>query len=289
MSSQTGECISIPVDYTNPGQFFACCGLLEVADRLWQDVEGWFQAERFLLRSQDAISLPALLGRIKECALVVLATADDSDGGEAEEEDKGDGASPMEIDLCPPRPPLRLDWWTDRALKTWAGRMSAPAILRAMRGAIDDSLADPLNYACVVRDPVADQPVDASNSKPSKSKGGKKREPFYFDARRGASAHPLDIGFAPDPLKMETAAFPVVEALCLIGLQRFRPMPTEIPRTFQYFTWSIPLEARLGSVAACGLLPLSGGQGFQFEILFRTDQRKHKAYGPATPFQRSTR
>ncbi len=27
--------IAIPVDLTNPGQFFACCGLLELADRLW--------------------------------------------------------------------------------------------------------------------------------------------------------------------------------------------------------------------------------------------------------------
>ena len=27
---------SVNVDPTNPGQFFACCGLLELADRLWQ-------------------------------------------------------------------------------------------------------------------------------------------------------------------------------------------------------------------------------------------------------------
>ena len=34
--------IQIPVDLTNPGQFFACCGLLELADRLWPGTEGWF-------------------------------------------------------------------------------------------------------------------------------------------------------------------------------------------------------------------------------------------------------
>jgi len=27
--------ITVTVDVTNPGQFFACCGLLELADRLW--------------------------------------------------------------------------------------------------------------------------------------------------------------------------------------------------------------------------------------------------------------
>lgn len=30
--------ITVPVDVTNPGQFFACCGLLELADRLWPGV-----------------------------------------------------------------------------------------------------------------------------------------------------------------------------------------------------------------------------------------------------------
>ena len=33
---------SVAVDPTNPGQFFACCGLLELADRLWPGAEGWF-------------------------------------------------------------------------------------------------------------------------------------------------------------------------------------------------------------------------------------------------------
>jgi hypothetical protein len=33
-----------PVDLTNPGQFFACCGLLEFADRLWPGAEGWFDS-----------------------------------------------------------------------------------------------------------------------------------------------------------------------------------------------------------------------------------------------------
>ena len=34
--------IRVNVDPTNPGQFFACCGLLELADRLWPGAEGWF-------------------------------------------------------------------------------------------------------------------------------------------------------------------------------------------------------------------------------------------------------
>jgi CRISPR-associated protein Csx14 len=34
--------ISVNVDVRNPGQFFACCGLLEVSSRIWPDSEGWF-------------------------------------------------------------------------------------------------------------------------------------------------------------------------------------------------------------------------------------------------------
>jgi CRISPR-associated protein Csb3 len=40
--SETTSTISVNVDVTNPGQFFACCGLLELADRLWPGAEGWF-------------------------------------------------------------------------------------------------------------------------------------------------------------------------------------------------------------------------------------------------------
>ena len=40
----TESTIRIVVDPTNPGQYFACCGLLELADRLWPGgAEGWFE------------------------------------------------------------------------------------------------------------------------------------------------------------------------------------------------------------------------------------------------------
>src|SRR5580704_15925480 len=34
--------IDIDVDLRNPGQFFACCGILELAAQLWPGSEGWF-------------------------------------------------------------------------------------------------------------------------------------------------------------------------------------------------------------------------------------------------------
>jgi len=45
---------SVSVDVTNSGQFFACCGILELAHRLWPGAEGWFDKYRsmFVVYSQ---------------------------------------------------------------------------------------------------------------------------------------------------------------------------------------------------------------------------------------------
>jgi CRISPR-associated protein Csb3 len=109
----------------------------------------------------------------------------------------------------------------------------------------------------------------------------KKREPFYFDARRAPNSHSRDIGFSPNDLGLETTAFPAVEALCLIGLQRFRPSVYE-GRLFEYRSWGEPVTALLASVIVNGTLDLPNTRTWRFENWFRTGQRKHKAFRPAT-------
>ena len=83
-----------------------------------------------------------------------------------------------------------------------------------------------------------------------------KVEPYYFDSRRGWNAQSLDIGFAPDSLKMTTMAYPAVEFLCLVGLQRFRPASTTHRRVFVYHCVARPAasEYRRGCrrAACCG-------------------------------------
>lgn len=281
MSLLPGSTIRIRVDPTNPGQFFACCGLLEMADRLWGGAEGWFEGDRFGIRSGEGCSLSELLRKFKTSLVDAAdgAIAEDVEDDDAEEDSK---VQPLELALPDPSHPLRLDWWTDKSLKPWAGSMNVRVIFRAMTNAIDASCVDPLNDARVVFDPLPDAKGKA------KLKKSKKREPFYFDARRGASSRSLDIGFAPDALKgMTTVAFPAVESLCLVGLQRFRPLPTATRRVFDYHTWSPPLEANVAPTALCGLLPQVDSRCFRFENAFRTDQKKHKAFTPATPLARS--
>ncbi len=218
--SDSGSEISVPVNLSNPGQFFACCGLLELADRLWPGAEGWVTTGE--VESTFQISTASSAAKVSR--LLALAKSLDFDNG-----DKGKHASDDdeegEVFAIVVRSPITLvlDWWSDKSIKPWAGSMKERKILAAMLGAIDPENADPFNDAKVAFDP-------APTPEPGKrAKTGEKREPFYFDYRRGCNAHPLDSGFSPDTQDMKAQCFPAVEALCFIGLQRARPAPTGVP------------------------------------------------------------
>jgi CRISPR-associated protein Csb3 len=273
--------ICLHMDPTNPGEFFACCGLLELAHRLWARSHGWFDANAFLLSTSTS---PSSLKDLLVAAQSIRLADEDSDSSDApESEDDVEDERPLPavepITIASPIR-LRLDWWADKSLKTWAGSMDARRIFLAMCNAIDPSNPDPLRQ----RQIVFDREESATSSKKvQRLKEPKKREPFYFDARRGANALSIDVGFAPDALKLNTITHPAVEALCFLGLQRCRPFKTETPRVFDYFTWSVPLSASVVPAAVCGFLPSVNSRGFRFENAFRTDQRKHKAFNPAIP------
>lgn len=257
MSNDPTPTMTVDVDVTNPGQFFACCGLLELADRLWPGAEGWFDGERLCIAAGG--SLEELLQALTAVDLEQLDPADDM-------------ASPMRI----PEPfNLTLRWWADKVengkqLKAWAGSMRSVRIARAMQKAIGDveNLSQLLNWGEVIYDP--------ENPK-------KKVEPYYYDSRRGWNAQARDIGFAPDSLRMTTAAYPAVEFLSLVGLERFKPGPTDLPRVFTYATWSASLPITVAPAVVCGVLAMPGATRYRFQNAFRTDQRKHKSFLPATP------
>ena len=253
--SQLHASIRVDVDVANPGQFFACCGLLELADRLWPGAEGWFESPHFCVTC--AGSLRMLIERAGEATLNQVDPSDPM-------------SSPIEI--SDPFRPIRLDWWRgdqsgSKDLKVWAGSMEGVRITRAMQRAIREEryrTGALFNIGTVVYD-----------------ESGKKVEPFYFDARRAINAHSRDVGFSPNDLQLTTTAFPAVEFFCLIGLQRARPKATNERRVFEYSSWAHPLSAELISVAVAGHLPYRGFRTYRFESWFRTGQRKHKSFRPA--------
>jgi hypothetical protein len=253
--------IRVNADITNPGQFFACCGLLELADRLWPGAEGWFEegGADFCVACEG--TLAELIATFRSATLVHCDPEDSY-------------SSPIEIGK--PFRPLVVDWWTNdifgaKDLKVWAGTMESYGIARAMQLVLGDArfhLPNLFDVGMVVANP--DDPT-------------KKKEPFYYDARRSTNAHSRDTGFSTNDLGLTTIAHPAVELLCLVGLQVARPGFTSEKRIYDYFIWNRPLPTNLILPAACGALDQQGQIGFRFENWFRTGQKKHKAFRTAVP------
>jgi CRISPR-associated protein Csb3 len=296
--------IQISVDLTNPGQFFACCGLLELADRLWPGAEGWFEPRHFYInvkkcRRDDCplpnrvdgslvcrnpnVSRKLLAELLTETKTLKFDVGDDDDPDETDDDDKEDSGhvQPIELEWSDGRFAIYLDWWSEKAVKPWAGSMKERIILRAMLDAIDPGNEDPFNDLRRV------QYQSPRFEKNGRLKKPQKKEPFYFDPRRGNKSHPLDCGFSPDTHKMEAECCPALEALCFIGLQRARPAPTDVANQSRYTTWprmkgdQLGLAPSLVGVATCGIIRFPGSCDYVFNNYFRTDQRKHKTFSVA--------
>jgi CRISPR-associated protein Csb3 len=239
--------IRFEVDLTNPGHFFGCCGVFELAQRLWPSARARFEGPHFVVSDGD---IDELVTKTAQAPLEVLEPTNQTSSA---------------LRLAGPFD-LRLDWWkVERGLKTWAGRMSVDRIATSLQRDLPHTLRNGFfddGHVVVGAD-------------------GKKVEPYYFDGRRGATALPLDVGFSSDALSLETVAFSATEFFSLLGLQRFRPSEVKL-RVYRYRAWPAPLPATLAALAAANVLP-DGGPLFQFESAFRTDQRKHKAFSPAIP------
>jgi CRISPR-associated protein Csb3 len=117
-------------------------------------------------------------------------------------------------------------------------------------------------------------------------KDGKARDktisPFYFDSRRSGTSQ--DFGFAPDEQEMSVDAFPAVESLALIGLQRFRPrLDRETrPRTFVYSAWAEFLSAPVAAATVGGAVRVRSQGDFRF-------RRPSRGGEYVTMFSRATR
>lgn len=284
---------SVPVDVTNPGQFFACCGLLELAQRLWPGAEGWFSTDTMVFNicaADTPCSLKEVVERLAGAELEGDLSQEERNelhelegkkrrhGQERQQLSKEEEERRSTLGKRQREGPvrfgdpvnLRVGWWEEDdedVPKTFAGRQEVFRMVRAMREAIRNAVAEihPLAYRCLLKD-----------------EKGSKVEPFYFDAQR--FAHSLDVGFSLDKQEetIQASAAPLTEMLAFIGLQRFRPQPTEgNKRTFEYFTWNQPLGVTAAAVA-CGAVPVVGRRGFRFRLQYRDDKKRYKAFGFAS-------
>jgi CRISPR-associated protein Csb3 len=219
---------SIPVDLFNPGQVFACLGLLEAADALCGEAEGGFDwsdpaAVRFVLRARGEESPVAVvlgfLTRAEVRAVAPPRSRNDTSKWEVPRDflpeeapfPFPDPSSPatLPVWLCHEGRCLVLDHWGDATrrdnVKFWAGAGGFPGAGLA-RDALD-----------LVRDrlPAATSDPFALAAPQSSS--------FRFDWRRDYV--PLDAGFSlNEHANITPRGYPLVELLAALGLSHARPL-----------------------------------------------------------------
>jgi CRISPR-associated protein Csb3 len=279
--------IRIPVDLTNPGQFFACCGLLELADRLSSGAEGWFKDDRFCIAAPN-ISLASVLHAVTESGVAntmkpeqiarldELSNMKKKERTDAMEEEKKTLESlRRELPIfLNGKVPFRIDWFHDDSaggsrFKTWAGQQSVLDIAQAMH--------DGMKLVAHHNESTLWNSIRSIGL------------PFNFDSDLGGQGSALDIGFSFDPLagsettRIEGICKPALELLCFIGLQRFRPQELKGENRFVYTVWQIPLVPSVAAAVACQSIRIADEPTYEFRLLYRT--KYLKSFLPAQPFQ----
>ena len=275
--------IRIKVDPTNPGQFFACCGLLELADRLWPGAEGWFVGDGREFHIVCDGTLDELIDAFKKVEISSSLTSDQQKRlatllsvaktslttKDLEEKEQLQAAWRIER-LCVSSPfNLWLDWWRgDKGnrteLKTWAAKQMVSEMVSAMMVAIRRDLAESPQVRGSLFHPVQDDSL-----------------PFNFDSDLCRTGNARDAGFSVDTLNLKSEYRPLLELLAFVGLQRFRPQTTENHEEFTYCIWRIRLPVSVAGAAASGNLWLTNSSRYCFELFRRT--KYMKAFLPAQP------
>lgn len=221
---------SIPVDLFNPGQVFACLGLVEATDVLVGGAAGafdWSGADvRFRLHAAgDEMPVERVLNFLEEATVTTRLPADSvqpakwtTSWGDEPLPDGPGSPFPFSAPDTPATLPsvlrdgsgaeIPVDYWGDATkrdnVKFWAGSAGYPGAA-LLRDAIELASGKMRQYA---NDPF-------SLSAPQTSS-------FRFDWRRDYI--PVDAGFSPNKHgKLSMVGFPVVEILAAIGVTHARP------------------------------------------------------------------
>jgi len=187
--------IRINADCTNSGQFFACCGLLELADRLWPGAEGWFEQRHFCIACDGTLDLLMYqltashinssltdeelkrLGTLMSAAKTSLTPEQASEKDQLRSMWQSERLHlGMSFNLC-------LDWWRGERgarteLKTWAAKQFVLEIARPLLRSLPGICAE----ECFQHILHHTAKVEAL--------------PFYFDSDVNSQNTPRDIGFA---------------------------------------------------------------------------------------------
>ena len=272
----------VGVDVRNPGEFLACCGLLELADRLWPGSEGWFDRDEFLVAAEAPADQEALVHLLQALASCSLEPEKNAGQGKpsatfaslawkrrqkaSEATDGPDRLAPLKFGSPFP---LRLDWWreqdgTPTRWKLWAGQQTSQSISTDLQAALRSQLAQVSNLA---GPPLFQHRTLLSGR-------------FGFDP--GSAWQALDVGFSPNEQGIGVATSPAAELLAAVGLQRFRLRETEPRGSFVYATWGTPLAPLVARAAAAGAVAAPPLHMYRSRLIFRGS---YKGFDFATEYR----
>jgi CRISPR-associated protein Csx14 len=256
--SNPAPSITVAVDPTNPGQFFACCGLLEIADRLWPGAEGWFGegGREFRIQGEKVRTLREVLEKLIQHPPTMI-----------EQFENGLPVkpiiAPLSIKLDEDKH-IVLDGWTRIALDKgkavvmgnspwnfWSGNQKSAGLWTALRAELINQLKR-----------LTTENLEQLFSKRLFQKGR-----FGFDP--GPAWNALDAGFSPNEQDMQVQSSPAVELLAAVGLQRFRPLLNKSRDGFDYFSWHSPLPLVVAVAAFAGGLLTSQTRRYRASVVSR--------------------
>jgi CRISPR-associated protein Csx14 len=246
--------IKIPVDLTNPGQFFACCGLLELADRLWPgaEVAGWFELHpfdraTFRVTSTTLFTAQLIVKTLMGCprkSVDPVQPIRGSDGKPAKDAEK---TRPVLIG-APVN--LKLSWWlnevegTQTAFKTWSANITSLGLFEDTASVVDpESATDVRLFTTAV--------------------GMTGR--YGFDRR--SSWDTLNTGYSPNEQGEKVDSYPTVELLAAVGLQNFCPLV--VKDMYHFIPWEHPLPTIAARAAVSGAVRTSETSPYGFSVLSR--------------------
>jgi len=232
--------LRIQLDPLNPGQFYACCGLLELSGLEHGAVISHFEQEPgrprvawLCLHEVSEQFLGESLERLRRAAATIAC-----------EQDHEAGTSPVTVTFGGHS--LELDWWLDEfrekttPLKCWAGQVTTRKLFEELLALVESGVSGADLF---------------QRSRLTKSK-------FGVDPRAAWNAR--DCGYSPNEHGKDSATFVAVEALAAIGLQTFRPAGRRRAARYHLWTAELPLCVARNAVNAPwdGLSHLA----FQFAI-----------------------
>jgi CRISPR-associated protein Csb3 len=223
----------VPVDLRNPGQVFACLGLMEATEILTGPCEGRFAYQDSGTDAQFEIAAPGernpvetvvqFLAKSDVVAIAPRGTGFTTEKWKVKTEPSAEWFFPAPIPGAPAMLPVRLrrgaielpiEHWLDGAhcgrdnVKFWAGAGGYPGAALTRDALSSVSCLEGESLSKTARDPFSfAAPMTSS---------------FRFDWRRDYI--PLDAGFSPnDQPSVGMLGYPLVELLAAIGLQHARP------------------------------------------------------------------